>query len=68
MKLSQIAAAADNRVWAPREGNRGALKRPGPDALGLAGGPTHVIAGAAWSGVAMLEFPVFSRSLSIVVS
>lgn len=68
MKLSQIAAAADNRAWTLRESNRGALKRPDPDALGPAGGPTHVIAGSAWSGVSMLEFPVFSRSLSIVVS
>jgi hypothetical protein len=33
-----------------------------------ADGAIHVVAGAAWSDVSRLEFPVFSEMLSIVVA
>jgi hypothetical protein len=68
MKLSQIAAAADGRRLTVRASNCRALNRPRSDTLTQADGATHVVAGTAWSGVAMLEFPVFSETLSIVVS
>jgi hypothetical protein len=68
MKLSQIAAVADARRLTVRARNCRALKRPSSDTPNQAEVATHVVAGTAWSDVAMLEFPVFSESLSIVVS
>jgi len=68
MKLSQIAAAADGRRLTVPASNCRALKRPSSDMLTQADGATHVVAGTAWSGVAVLEFPVFGETLSIVVS
>ena len=68
MKLAQIVAVADARTLKVHASHGTALRGPGQDAPARADGATHVVAGTAWSDVAILEFPVFNKTLSIVVT